>query len=98
MTRSDQLNVHGKVGHRGLTAQSAEGQNEVGREQANLMSSSALSAEVRLWRVPTEQPAGVKKLLYTKREAAFALGISVRSIDYLIATKQLEARRIGGRV
>jgi excisionase family DNA binding protein len=59
---------------------------------------SLLPSNVRPWRVPTEQPAGVKKLLYTKREAAFALGISVRSIDYLIATKQLEARRIGGRV
>jgi hypothetical protein len=52
----------------------------------------------RPWQVPSEAPAGVKKLLYSKREAAWALGISVRAIDYLISTKQLETRRIGGRV
>jgi excisionase family DNA binding protein len=40
----------------------------------------------------------VKKLLYSKKETAWALGISVRAVDYLISTKQLETRRIGGRV
>jgi hypothetical protein len=52
----------------------------------------------RPWQVPTEAPAGVKKLLYSKRETAWALGISVRAVDYLISTKQLNTRRIGGRV
>jgi excisionase family DNA binding protein len=39
-----------------------------------------------------------EKLLYTKREAAQLLSISLRSIDYLIFSRQLRARRIGRRV
>jgi excisionase family DNA binding protein len=39
-----------------------------------------------------------EKLLYTKREAAQLLSISVRSLDYLIFNRQLPARRIGRRV
>ena len=38
------------------------------------------------------------KVLYTKREAAQLLSISVRSIDYLIFSRQIPARRIGRRV
>jgi len=36
-------------------------------------------------------------LLLTKRQAAFALGISVRSVEYLLAKRQLEARQLGRR-
>lgn len=39
-----------------------------------------------------------EKLLYTKREAAGLLSISLRSLDYLIFNRQLPARRIGRRV
>jgi excisionase family DNA binding protein len=38
------------------------------------------------------------KILYTKREAAQLLSISLRSLDYLIFSRQLPARRIGRRV
>jgi excisionase family DNA binding protein len=38
------------------------------------------------------------RLLYTRKEAARQLSISVRSLDYLIATKQLATRRLGKRV
>jgi len=38
------------------------------------------------------------RLLYDRREAARQLSISVRSLDYLIARKQLETRRIGRKV
>jgi excisionase family DNA binding protein len=37
------------------------------------------------------------KILLSKKEAASALGISVRTVENLIATKKLEARRIGRR-
>ncbi len=40
----------------------------------------------------------VEKLLYTRDEAAYALSLSVRSIDYLIANKKLTFRRIGKKV
>ncbi len=40
----------------------------------------------------------VEKLLYRKEEAAFALGISTRSVEYLIGLKELRSRRVGGRV
>jgi excisionase family DNA binding protein len=34
----------------------------------------------------------------TRHDAAFALSLSVRSIDYLIANKKLTFRRIGKKV
>ena len=40
----------------------------------------------------------IEKFLYSRKEAAYALGISVRSLDYLIAGKQLDMRRIGKKV
>ena len=38
------------------------------------------------------------KLLVSREEAAQLLSISVRGIDYLIATRRLPTRRIGGRI
>lgn len=40
----------------------------------------------------------VHRLLHPRKEAAWLLGISVRSLDYLIANKQLATRKIGGRI
>ena len=40
----------------------------------------------------------VQKLLYTRRDAAQALSLSVRSIDYLICTGRLPTRRVGGKI
>jgi hypothetical protein len=40
----------------------------------------------------------VAKLLYSRQETAYALGISVRSVDYMIADKKLLVRRFRGRV
>jgi len=40
----------------------------------------------------------IERLAYTKVEAAQALGLSLRTIDNLIAAKELTARRIGRRV
>lgn len=37
------------------------------------------------------------KILFSKKEAAAMLSISLRSVDYLIARKELEVRRIGKR-
>jgi hypothetical protein len=42
--------------------------------------------------------AADERLLYDRKEAARQLSISVRSLDYLIAGKQLETRRIGKKV
>jgi excisionase family DNA binding protein len=38
------------------------------------------------------------KLLCSKKEAAEALGVSLRTIDNLIGQKELTARRVGRRV
>jgi hypothetical protein len=40
----------------------------------------------------------IQKLLYDRRSAAYALSISVRSLDYLIGNKQLNAIRLGRKV
>jgi hypothetical protein len=38
------------------------------------------------------------RLLYDRRESARQLSISVRSLDYMIAGKQIDVRRIGSRI
>jgi hypothetical protein len=40
----------------------------------------------------------VEKLLYSRRDTALALSLSIRSIDYLITTGRLSSRRIGGKI
>jgi excisionase family DNA binding protein len=39
----------------------------------------------------------VQKILISKRDAALALSLSVRTIENLIARKELTARRVGRR-
>jgi excisionase family DNA binding protein len=39
-----------------------------------------------------------EKLLVGRQEAAAVLSISQRALDYLVANKQLQVRRIGSRV
>lgn len=51
--------------------------------------------------MPTSSPKPaptITKLLYNKKEAAYALGISVRSIESLLASKQLSTRKYGNKV
>ena len=40
----------------------------------------------------------MQKLLYTKRDAAAMLSISLRSLEYLIVRGDVKVRRIGGCV
>ena len=40
----------------------------------------------------------VEKLLYSRRDTAEALCLSIRSVDYLITTGRLSTRRIGGKI
>jgi hypothetical protein len=49
---------------------------------------------IALIQTTTEEP----RLLYARKEASRKLSICVRSLDYLIATKQLATRRLGKRV
>jgi hypothetical protein len=44
---------------------------------------------------PTELPT---KILYDRKSAAYALSISVRSLDYLIANKRLNTVKMGSKV
>jgi hypothetical protein len=41
---------------------------------------------------------GVEKFRFSRIEAAFSLGLSIRSIDYLVSTRRLDSRRDGGRI
>ena len=41
--------------------------------------------------------ANVERILYSRRDAAFALGISLRTVATLIANGTLKTRRIGSR-
>lgn len=49
------------------------------------------------WRTAL-QTSSVERFAYTKVEAAKALGLSLRTIDNLIAVKELTTCRIGRRV
>jgi hypothetical protein len=40
----------------------------------------------------------IEKLLYSRRDTAEALSLSIRSIDYLITTGRLPTRRVGGKI
>ena len=40
----------------------------------------------------------VPKFLFTRKESAFSLGISIRSLDYALAAKELKFRKIGKKV
>jgi hypothetical protein len=42
--------------------------------------------------------SNVEKFLFARKEAAFSLGISIRSLDYLISRDKLVTRRIGKKV
>jgi excisionase family DNA binding protein len=44
------------------------------------------------------QTTNVEKFLYSRKEAAYSLGISTRSVDYLISKKELETRHMGTKV
>jgi hypothetical protein len=46
----------------------------------------------------TQPHTNASRLLYTRKEAAYQISISVRSLDYLIAGKQIVTRRIGSRI
>lgn len=43
-------------------------------------------------------PSPQHRLLYSKKEAAQMLSVSIRQIDYFIAMKELIPRRLGKRV
>lgn len=48
--------------------------------------------------VRVESSALETKLRLTKREAAYVLNMSLRQLDYRIATGEIKTRRDGGRV
>jgi hypothetical protein len=48
--------------------------------------------------IPRHQHSAAPRLLYDRKEAARQLSISIRSLDYAIASKKLETRRNGSRV
>lgn len=39
-----------------------------------------------------------RKFFYSRKQAAFALGFSVRKLDYLISEQKFRTRRVGGNV
>ena len=43
-------------------------------------------------------PTPVARMLYDRKAAAFQLSISLRALDYLLAKKALNTRRIGAKV
>jgi len=52
---------------------------------------------VETQREPQQQKVAMKPLLVAKRDAASALGISIRTIENFIRRKELTARKIGRR-
>ncbi len=46
----------------------------------------------------TPQAPALPRILYDRKNAAFALSISVRSYDYLVASKKIQTRRLGKKI
>jgi excisionase family DNA binding protein len=49
-------------------------------------------------RLKKESVVACEKFFYARKEAAYALAVSVRKIDYFISDQKLRTRRIGRRV
>jgi excisionase family DNA binding protein len=47
---------------------------------------------------PKPTPPPEPRLLYSRKDAAYQLSISTRSLDYLIHEGRLHTRKIGGRI
>jgi hypothetical protein len=46
---------------------------------------------------PRASEIAIEKFLFTRKETAFSLGISVRTVDYRISQKLLDTRREGAK-
>jgi hypothetical protein len=46
----------------------------------------------------TAETVPVERLLYSRKAAAHALSISIRSLDYLLSERKFRTRRIGRKV
>jgi hypothetical protein len=59
-----------------------------------------MDARIQVEKKPPERtlPDSYDRILVGRREAAQMLSISQRSLDYLVARRQLNVRRIGARV
>ncbi len=55
-----------------------------------------ISAALTARQTPSNTP--VQKLLYDRKSSAFALSISMRSLDYLLANKRLSTLKLGKKV
>src|ERR1700722_14181948 len=66
--------------------------------KTNAITGREAAKQTTKWRANHRTPLSTTRLLYDRKEAARQLSISVRSVDYLIAGRQLETRRIGKKV
>lgn len=65
---------------------------------AKICTARAAQAATDTVRAPRDfGKASLPRLLYTKKESAYQLSISLRSISYLITKGQIRTRKIGGR-
>ena len=69
--------------------------NKLGKVNGSFMESS-LRSQSNADKKP--EIRAEEKLLLSRRDAAQVLSISQRALDYLVATRRLPTRRIGGRV
>jgi excisionase family DNA binding protein len=70
-----------------------------GRLQTSTQESDGLVSEPGRRKLPQRVPVAPEdKILVSREEAAQLLSISQRGLDYLVASKRLPTRRIGGRV
>ena len=83
------------VGAFGETGRKSGATQQVGKVNKKAMESSP-----RTQPYAHKEPAirAEEKFLLSRREAAQVLSISQRALDYLVATRRLPTRRIGGRV
>jgi len=57
-----------------------------------------VSAIYTLMSCPRPESSGIVRIAYTKAEAAYAIGLSPRTIDNLIAAGELKSQKVRGRI
>jgi excisionase family DNA binding protein len=87
-----------------ISSEKLERQKGIGLWQEGRLQSSAQESDRLVFEPGRRKPpqrvtvAPEDKILVSREEAAQLLSISQRGLDYLVASKRLPTRRIGGRV
>lgn len=69
---------------------------EVSNFSASILKPASFVIDDLMAAAEPSQP--IQKILYSRKDASFALSISQRSLDHLVANKRIEFRKMGSKI